>query len=591
MFADWFNNYSVEKFKKDLLSGVIVGVIAIPLGMAFAIASGVKPEYGIYTTIIAGILVSLFGGSRFQISGPTGAFIPLLFGIVATYGYDGLLIAGFMAGIMLVLMGVFKLGVLIKYIPRPVTIGFTAGIAVTIFIGQVSKFLGLDGVASKEYFHENLHEIITHFSTIDFFSIITALICLLTIILTPKFAPKIPAAIIGIIFSTVIATIFFPDKVATIGSAYGTIPSTLPKFSFFDVNLSQIIELIRPAFTIAMLCAIESLLSAVVADGMTNTRHNSNKELIGQGIANMITPLFGGIPATGAIARTATNIKTGAQTRVAGVIHGIVVLLTLIILAPYASMIPLASLAPVLMVVAWNMSERKEFIHILKTKTGDSIVLMLTFVLTVFVNLTVAVEVGLLLAVILFAKRMSEVFKVHHVLPDINKKGGKISPNAVTDSHYCPQISMFDVEGSLFFGAAETFVYYVLDSIHLHPKVVILKMNKLIHLDTTGENNLKSIISQLKKNDCQVLIAGLHGQPLEIVKLTGLYNEIGKQHFFHDTNKAIHYGISLISNETCHNCRHFAFKECKKLSCVTIKSEQSAGKIMEDQNEYGDAAI
>ncbi len=576
MFADWFANYSTQKFKKDLLSGIIVGVIAIPLGMAFAIASGVKPEYGIYTTIIAGILAAVFGGSRFQISGPTGAFIPLLFGIVATYGYDGLLVAGFMAGIMLVLMGVFKLGVLIKYIPRPVTIGFTAGIAVTIFVGQISKFLGLDGVASKEYFHENVHEIVTHFSTIDIFSIITALICLLTIIYTPKYFPKVPGAIVGIILSTIVAIVFFPDKVATIGSAYGSISSTLPRFQFFDVGFSEVVELMRPAFTIAMLCAIESLLSAVVADGMTNTRHNSNRELVGQGIANMVTPLFGGIPATGAIARTATNIKSGAQTPVAGVVHGVVVLLTLLILAPYASLIPLASMAPVLMVVAWNMSERKEFMHVLKTKTGDSIILMITFLLTVFVNLTVAVEAGLMLAVILFVKRMSEVFRINRVLPDVNSEAGKVTPSAVSDSHFCPQISMFDVEGSLFFGAAETFVYYVLNTIHYKPRVVILKMNKLCYLDTTGENHLRSIIKQLQKNNCTVLIAGLHDQPLEIVKLTGLYDELGEELFFSGTQPAIMYGIKLISCDKCRSCRHFAFKECEKLSHVKVNSRHKA---------------
>lgn len=566
MFTDRFKNYTADMFKKDLLSGVIVGVIAIPLGMAFAIASGVNPEYGIYTTIIAGIFVSIFGGSSFQIAGPTGAFIPLLFGIVATYGYDGLLVAGFMAGIMLILMGVLKLGVLIKFIPRPVTIGFTTGIAVTIFVGQISKFLGLDGVSSKEYFHETLLEIINHFSTIDIYSIITAFICLVTILLTPKIAPKVPGAIIGIIVSTVFALILFPGQVATIGSAYGDIPSTLPKFSFFNVSFADMFHLLRPAFTIAMLCAIESLLSAVVADGMTNTRHNSNKELIGQGIANMVTPLFGGIPATGAIARTATNIKTGAQTRVAGVVHGVVVLLTLVILAPYASNIPLASMAPVLMVVAWNMSERKEFAHILKTKTGDSIVLLLTFLLTVFVNLTVAVEVGLLLAVILFVKRMSEVFRVNNVLPDFNDKKGKVLPSAVSQSHFCPQISMFDVEGSLFFGAAETFVYYVLDSIRYKPKVVLLKTNKLIHLDTTGENNLRNIVNQLEKNGSQILISGLKDQPLEMIKRTGLYNKIGEKHFFHDTQSAINYAITIISKDTCHGCEYFAFKECEKLS-------------------------
>lgn len=573
MFAKRFSNYSTEKFKKDLLSGIIVGVIAIPLGMAFAIASGVKPEYGIYTTIIAGILAAIFGGSSFQISGPTGAFIPLLFGIVATYGYDGLLVAGFMAGIMLILMGIFKLGALIKFIPRPVTIGFTTGIAVTIFTGQISKFLGLQGVESKEFFHENVLEIIHNISTIDIYSIIIALICLFTIILTPRVLPKLPGPIVGIVLSTVIAIIFFPGKVTTIGSAYGEIPSSLPEFTFFHVSFAEMVQLISPAFTIAMLCAIESLLSAVVADGMTDTRHNSNRELIGQGIANVVTPLFGGIPATGAIARTATNIKTGAQTRVSGVIHGIVVLLTLVLLAPYASLIPLASMAPVLMVVAWNMSERKEFIHVLKTKTSDSIVLMITFLLTVFVTLTVAVEFGLLMAVILFVKRMSEVFRINRVLPEVNTDNGKLTADAVSQSHFCPQINMFEIEGSLFFGAAETFAYYVLDTIHHKPKVVLLKMNKLIYLDTTGENNLKNIILKLQENDCKVLISGINGQPKKILKKTGLYDRIGEEAFFPNSQTAIKQAQTLISKEICSGCSHFAFKECEQFSTVKVNSE------------------
>ncbi|WP_412888064.1 SulP family inorganic anion transporter [Bacillus sp. 1P06AnD] len=585
-----FSHYSIEKGKKDILAGIIVGVIAIPLGMAFAIASGVKPEYGIYTTIIAGILVSIFGGSRFQIAGPTGAFIPLLFAITASYGYEGLLVAGFLAGIMLILMGICKLGVLIKYIPRPVIIGFTAGIAVTIFTGQVSKFLGLAGVETKELFHENVEQILTHISTINPYSITLSVICLLTIILTPKVSRKIPGAIVGILVSTMVASLFFPGQAATIGSAYGEIPNHLPQFSFFTLSLNEVIELIRPAFTIAMLCAIESLLSAVVADGMSDTRHNSNQELIGQGIANMVVPLFGGIPATGAIARTATNVKSGAQTRMAGVIHGLVVLAVLLLLAPYASLIPLASMAPVLMVVAWNMSERKEFAAILKTRSSDSIVLMLTFLLTVFVNLTVAVEVGLLLAAILFVKRMSEVFRVSHVLPDPARNGGKLSAQAVSESHFCPQISVFEVEGSLFFGAAETFVYHVLDSLHICPRVVLLKMNKVIYLDATGENNMHSILKQLKKKHCKVIVSGLNGQPLEFVKRTGLYGEIGQEHFFADTQSAISYGLSIINEHNCMNCKHFAFTECHKRS----KAKQAACSVhmqTEVDHELRDATV
>ena len=447
-FTGRYKGYSWQSFQKDLTSGLIVAVIAIPLGMAFAIASGVKPEYGIYTTIIAGILISLLGGSKYQIGGPTGAFIPILLGIVLTYGYENLLIAGFLAGIILVLMGIFRLGSLIKYIPRPVTIGFTAGIAVIIFTGQISNFLGLEGVESKEYFIENIATIAGQLHTINFYAILTALISLVTIILTPKLFPKIPGPLIGLVVSTVIATVFYPTQVATIGSAYGEIPSTLPSFQFPDITIDKVIMMIQPALIIAILGGIESLLSAVVADGMTNSRHHSNRELIGQGVANMVTPMFGGIPATGAIARTATNIKNGAVSPISGIIHGVTVLIILLLFAPYASKIPLAAMAPILMVVAWNMSERKVFSHILKTKTGDSLVLVVTFLLTVFINLTVAVQIGLLLAAILFIKRMSEQMVAAKALPNPETKTKKVETHVVSDTRDCPQVSIFNVEGS-----------------------------------------------------------------------------------------------------------------------------------------------
>ena len=472
-FTGRYKNYSLNSFKKDLVSGLIVGVIAIPLGMAFAIASGVKPEYGIYTTIIAGILISLCGGSKYQIGGPTGAFIPILFGIVATYGYTNLLIAGFLAGIILFLMGIFKLGNLIKYIPRPVTIGFTTGIVVTIFTGQIANFLGLTGVESKEYFIDNLIEIFSHIQTVNLYSILTAIICLIIIILTPKFAPKIPGPLIGLVISTIIAVVFYPGQVATIGSTYGEIPNTLPQFSFPEITWNKIVMLIQPAFVIVLLGGIESLLSAVVADGMTNSKHNSNRELVGQGIANMVTPLFGGIPATGAIARTATNIKTGAVSPMSGIIHGIVVLLVLLIFAPLASSIPLASLAPILMVVAWNMSSIKVFIHVLKTKTGDSLVLLVTFLLTVFVNLTVAVQFGLLLAFVLFVKRMSNEVVAAKALPDHEHKNKKIDTNVVSDTRDCPQISIYNIEGPLFFAAAQQFTQSIMNTINYKPSAVI----------------------------------------------------------------------------------------------------------------------
>jgi SulP family sulfate permease len=422
VFSGRYAGYSLQGLQKDLLAGLIVAVITIPLGMAFAIASGVKPEYGIYSSIIGGILIALLGGSKFQIGGPTGAFVPILFGVVMVYGYENLLIAGFLAGIILLLMGIFKFGALIKFIPKPVTIGFTSGIAVIIFVSQIANFLGLKNVETHETFFSNLKEIIIHIPTINLYSVLTAVICLITILLTPKFAPKIPGPIIGLLLSTVVASLIFPNQVATIGSTFGEIPNTLPNFRIPEITFERIQQMIVPAFIIAVLGSIESLLSAVVADGMTTSKHNSNRELMGQGIANIITPLFGGIPATGAIARTATNIKNGAVSPFSGIFSGLIVLIILMLFAPYASNIPLASMAPILMVVAWNMSERHVFYLLLKTRSSDSLVLVVTFLLTVFVNLTVAVEVGLLLAGLLLIKRMSESVVTVKGLPNPKHK-------------------------------------------------------------------------------------------------------------------------------------------------------------------------
>ncbi len=561
-----FEGYNMDSFRKDCVSGLIVGIIAIPLGMAFAIASGVKPEYGIYTTIIAGMLISMFGGSRFQIGGPTGAFIPILFSIVMQYGYENLLIAGILAGIMLVLMGVFRLGALIKFIPRPVTIGFTAGIAVIIFSGQIANFLGLRDIEKHEDFFSNMKEIVMHLSTVNLYSVTTACICLSIILVTPRLLPKVPGSLVGLVVSSMLAAFFFEGKVATIGSTFGPIPSALPGFHWPDITLERIQQLLGPAFVIAMLGSIESLLSAVVADGMTGYRHNSNRELIGQGIANIVAPLFGGIPATGAIARTATNIKTGAVSPMSGIIHGLVVLLVLLLFAPYASHIPLASMAPILMVVAWNMSERKQFAHVLKTKTSDSVVLLMTFLLTVFTNLTTAVEIGLILAVILFVKRMSEMLTVAKVLPDPSTKHEKVKPHMVTEGHDCPQISIFTVEGALFFGAATMFEQSIMNTIHYRPKVLLLRMGKVPFMDTTGESNLASVVKDFKRTGGMVLISGIQPQPKEVLKRTGLYEFIGEQHFFEHTGEAIDFALTRLDQKKCLGCQHFAFRECAHLS-------------------------
>ncbi|MFD2370594.1 SulP family inorganic anion transporter [Brevibacillus sp. GCM10020057] len=561
-----FEGYSMKSFQKDCISGVIVGIIAIPLGMAFAIASGVRPEYGIYTTIVAGILISMFGGSKFQIGGPTGAFIPILFSIVMQYGYENLLVAGIMAGIMLVLLGVFKLGILIKYIPKPVTIGFTTGIAVIIFVGQIANFLGLSNIEKHEDFLSNIKEIGMHLSTVNGYSLITSCLCLAMILITPRVLPKVPGSLVGLVVSSVVASLFFAGKVPTIGSTFGPIPSALPSFRVPDLSWEHLANLLAPAFVIALLGGIESLLSAVVADGMTGQRHNSNRELIGQGIANIVTPLFGGIPATGAIARTATNIKNGAVSPMSGMIHGLVVLVILMLFAPLASDIPLASMAPILMVVAWNMSERKEFAHLLKTRTGDSVVLLVTFLLTVLTTLTTAVEIGLLLTVVLFVKRMSDILRVSKVLPDPAARHGKVKPYMVTEGHDCPQISIFTVEGALFFGAATYFEHCIRQTVPLCPKILILRMAKVPFMDTTGASKLAGLVSEFQSRGGMVFISGIQEQPKEVITRTGLYEAIGHGQFFEHTGDAIDCALKHLEQNKCLGCRHYAFRECALLS-------------------------
>lgn len=561
-----FEGYSFAHFKKDLLSGTIVGIIAVPLAMSFAIASGVKPEYGIYTAIIAGILISLLGGSKFQIGGPTGAFVPILLGIVLVYGYENLLIAGLMAGIMLLLMGIFKLGSLIKFIPRPVTVGFTAGIAVIIFTGQIGNFLGLTNMEQHEKFHMNVYEIASNIDTFNFYSLLVAMISFALILMAPKVLPKVPGALIGIIVSSVVTVLFLQGHVATIGSTYGAIPNTLPQFHIPEVTLERIYMLIGPAFVIAMLGGIESLLSAVVADGMTNSKHNSNRELIGQGVANIVTPFFGGIPATGAIARTATNIKSGAVSPLSGVIHGIFVLITLLLLAPLAVHIPLASLAPVLMMVAWNMSERHHFVHILKLKSGDSLVLCITFLLTVFMSLTVAVMAGLILAVILFAKSMSDSLTVSKVLPNLKNENGKVHPHIVADLHECPQISIYTIEGPLFFGAAEKFEQTMLKTIQENPKVFILRMRKVPYIDSTGEEYFRNILQNIKASGGIVFLTNVQPGLEQMLKRSGLYNLMEEEHFYHTTNEAISAAFQYIQLNKCIGCTHYELEECRLLS-------------------------
>ncbi len=531
-FYGRFEGYDSSKFRRDLIAGLVVGVVAIPLGMAFAIASGVGPEYGLYTVIVAGILISLFGGSKYQIGGPTGAFVPILFGIVSQYGIENLLIAGFMAGCMLVLFGIFKLGKLMKFIPRPVIIGFTAGIAVIIFSGQIANFLGLKGVEKHESFFLNMREIVVHLGTANSLAILTAIVGLIVILAAQKYIPKIPGALLGLLVSTFIAVLFFQGQVETIGSAYGEIPRQLPTFAFPELTIEKMMYLLPPAIVIALLGGVESILSAMVADNMKGSKHDSNKELVGQGIANMAAPLFGGIPATGAIARTATNIKNGGASPISGVVHGVVVLLILMLFAPYASMIPLAAMAPILMFVAWNMSEKKEFINIVKVKNADSLVLVVTFLLTVIGDLIIGVTAGLILAFIAFIKKMSQTTNIH-----TNVAVPQIETAAALERETDQKgVSMYSIEGPLFFGTTDSLENSILDHVQTKPKTLILLMNKVNYMDTSAEAVLMNISNRLKHHNGKLMIVGLQSQPKELLHRTGLFHHIGKQHFFERTD-------------------------------------------------------
>ena len=530
MFKDnRYLNYNVAGFRKDLIAGITVGIVAIPLGMAFAIASGVKPEYGLYSTIVAGFLVALFGGSRFQIAGPTGAFIPILLAIVLQYGYEDLLIAGLLAGVFLVIMSFAGVSNLIHFVPKSVTVGFTTGIAVIIFSGQLGNFFGLTGLEQKEFFHENMIGIVKQFHTLNLFSILTAIIGLIVIFILPKIAPRVPVLLVALLIPTLISVFLFPGKVDTIGSAFGGIPNSLPTFRFPDITLSKLVALWSPALVIAALGSIESLLSAVVADGMNDDKnaekHDSKRELFGQGIANIITPLFGGIPATGAIARTATNIGSGAVSPVSGIVQSIFVLGFLLLFAPYASYIPLAAMAPILMFVAWNMSVRKVFMHILSIRSGDSIVLLTTFFLTIFVNLTVAVQVGMLIAVISFLRKM--INKLH-------VKVAKVSDveNIKYSNDEPATLKKYIIDGPLFFVTAKTFEDAYPAILTGDVKSIILDMEHTSVIDATGESVLSTLIDDARKKNITIIIKRLPKNKIALFKKSGLYEKIGKENFF-----------------------------------------------------------
>ncbi|WP_124948653.1 SulP family inorganic anion transporter [Sulfuriferula thiophila] len=516
---------------KNLMAGVIVGIVALPLAMAFAIASGAKPEQGIYTAIIAGFFAAVLGGSRVQISGPTGAFIVILAAITAKHGFDGLQIATLMAGIMLMVMGFSKLGTIIRFIPMPVITGFTAGIAVLIWVGEWKDFFGLQPVITGAHFHEKLMHLIAALPGMHLATTLLATLGLVICIVAPRFIKRIPAPLIAMVVVTLIQYYAQFDGVATLGSAFGGIPDSLPSFHVPEVTFSRIVELIGPAFTIALLGAIESLLSAVVADGMTGTRHDSNQELIGQGAANILSPLFGGFAATGAIARTATNIRNGANSPLAGVVHALTLVLIVLVFAPWAAYIPLAVLAAILFVVAWNMSEMHHFWDILThAPKNDRVLLLITFVLTVFTDLVIAVNVGVLLAALLFMKQMTDSVKV-------------TGDSEVDLAEFCPVgvpkgVQIYSIDGPFFFGAAETFER-TLASLNADVTVLIIRLGHVPFIDATGIHSLKATIKLFQKRGARVIVCEANERVQKKLHLAGVDAMLGQVNWQADLGSAL----------------------------------------------------
>lgn len=508
----------------NIIAGLIVGVVALPLAMAFAIASGVKPEQGIYTAIVAGIAVSLFGGSRVQIAGPTGAFIVILSGIVATHGVEGLQIATLMAGVILLLFGVARMGAIIKFIPVPVIAGFTAGIGVIIWVGQWKDFFGLPAVEGL-HFHQKLWNLLQVLPQMDPATTGLALLSLALLIFLPRIPTlsRVPGPLVALVVVTLIQAVFGFESVATIGSTFGEIPSGLPAFKLPEITLVRLVELIGPAFAIAMLGAIESLLSAVVADGMAGTRHNSNQELIGQGLANVLAPMFGGIAATGAIARTATNIRNGGNSPIAGIVHALTLVLVLILLAPLAAGIPLATLAAILFMVAWNMSELRHVVRLIKrAPRADVVILLVTFGLTVFADLVVAVNIGVVLAMLHFLRRMAESVVVRQ------QDGGSLQRELGLDgSHKLPaDILVYAVEGPFFFAAVDTFERVLADT-HTDPRVVIIRLAHVPFMDATGLKALDEAIQELHQRGVRVILTEANEKVQKKLKRMGLTDRLG----------------------------------------------------------------
>jgi sulfate permease, SulP family len=531
-----------DHWLRNVVAGVVVGVVALPLAMAFAIASGAKPQQGIYTAIVAGLCVSIFGGSRLQIAGPTGAFVVILSSITAQHGIDGLQISTILAGIILLLLGITRLGGIIKFIPDPVITGFTTGIAVIIWTGQWKDFFGLPTVEG-EYFHDKLLHALQVLPHAHFATTILAVLTLLIVVATPwiPILKRVPGPLIGLGVATLIqATMQFPG-VATIGTAFGGIPSGLPSLQMPEVTASRIVELIGPAFAIAMLGAIESLLSAVVADGMAGTRHDSNQELIGQGVANIVAPLFGGFAATGAIARTATNVRNGGTSPLAGIVHAVSLVLIILFLAPLAVHVPLAALAAILFVVAWNMSEVRHFVRMVRrAPRADVAILLVTFALTVFVDLVVAVNIGVILATLHFLRRMASSVEVQEqtqsqLQEEFGHRGLQIPPGVL----------VYRVEGPFFFGAVENFER-ALASTHTDPKVLIIRLRWVPFMDITGLQTLEEVIRDLHRRRVRVMLTGANERVTGKLAKAGIVDLLGRDNFCRD----LPHALSVLAEET-----------------------------------------
>jgi SulP family sulfate permease len=527
-------DYTPQKFVADLIAGLTVGLVALPLAMAFGIASGVSPQAGLYTAVVAGFLISALGGSRTQIGGPTGAFVVIVAGILAKFGLSGLLMVTLMAGVLLVLMGVTGLGTAVKYIPRPVTIGFTNGIALLIASTQIKDFLGLTTPTVPSEFLGRLKVLVTHIGTTDGATAGVALASLAVILLLPRLTKRVPGSIVALLLGTVVVSVLHLH-VATIGSKFGGIPTGLPPFAIPHFRADLILPLFPSALTVALLAAVESLLSAVVADGMSGDKHNSNVELIAQGIANIVSPLFGGRPATGAIARTATNIRAGAQTPMAGIIHALVLLLILVVAAPLARFIPLATLAAVLFVVAYNMGEWREIGTILRLSKADIAVWFVTFALTVLADLTVAVEVGMVLAALLYIQRVSQTTTVSTVTDEYIESG---RAHILQDKPVPAYVSILRIHGPFLFGTTDKLGEETADLSGLAP-VVVLRLRNMTALDATGLHALEGLSGRLRASGRTLLLCGARDQPAALLEQSAFAEHFGRENILPNVDAAL----------------------------------------------------